>query len=240
MNFLEIKILGTRGEIESSKPYHSNHSGILIDNTILFDIGEKEFLKYNSKYIFITHLHPDHAFFVRKSYKNSIDFCIPVYAPETYKDNFSIKKFKRKMSFNSYSIRPIPTHHSKKVKSTAFLIKNNKHKILYTGDLIWINKEYHNYFNDLDLVITEASFIRKIGMVKRDKETGQIYGHSGVPRLINIFKEFTNNILLTHFGEWFYEDIPKARKILKKFGRQYNVNIIVGYDDLKINIKNLS
>jgi len=41
---MRIKILGTRGEIELSKPQHHNHSGILFDETILCDAGEKNIL----------------------------------------------------------------------------------------------------------------------------------------------------------------------------------------------------
>jgi glyoxylase-like metal-dependent hydrolase (beta-lactamase superfamily II) len=62
---MNIKILGTRGEIKVSAPYHSRHSGVLIDNTLLLDCGEPEFLDYKPQAILITHLHPDHAFFVR-------------------------------------------------------------------------------------------------------------------------------------------------------------------------------
>jgi len=50
------------GEIRKSCPYHSKHPGVLIDEKILLDIGEEEFLKYKPEYVFITHLHPDHAF----------------------------------------------------------------------------------------------------------------------------------------------------------------------------------
>lgn len=62
---MHIKILGSKGEIENSLPYHSKHSGILVDDCLLFDVGEKEFLKPHLKAIIVTHLHPDHAYFVR-------------------------------------------------------------------------------------------------------------------------------------------------------------------------------
>ena len=236
---MQIQILGTRGEIKPSAPYHSHHSGLLIDNKLLFDIGEKTFLQYKPTHIFITHLHPDHAFFVRKKYADSFTFSMPVFAPEKYKNHPEIKISKEKMNINSYSITSIPTHHSKKVQSLSYLIEHDKNRILYTGDLIWINKEYHNLLTNLDLVITEASFIQKNGMVRRDKETGQIYGHAGIPQLIKLFKKFSSSILLTHFGEWFYENIPKARKTLKTLGKKHNINIIVGYDGLQLNITDL-
>lgn len=78
---MKIKILGTRGEIVSSSPYHSHHSGILIDDVLLFDCGESQFLNNKPQYIFITHLHPDHAFFVRHP-STRLDLEMPIFAPE--------------------------------------------------------------------------------------------------------------------------------------------------------------
>ena len=61
---MKLRILGTRGEIKSSAPRHSKHSGVLIDGKLMLDVGEKEFLDLKPGCVFITHLHPDHAFFI--------------------------------------------------------------------------------------------------------------------------------------------------------------------------------
>jgi ribonuclease BN (tRNA processing enzyme) len=85
---MKIKVLGTRGEVKSSAPHHSKKSGILIDNKILIDVGEKEFIGLNPQIIFITHLHPDHAFFIRNESECSINHKITIYAPEEYNNHF--------------------------------------------------------------------------------------------------------------------------------------------------------
>lgn len=220
---MKIKILGTRGEIEPSAPYHSKHSGILIDNKLLFDIGEKNFLKLKPKNIFVTHIHPDHAFFVLEDIQTKI----PIYAPEKHE---KVKLFKKKISVGKYKVTPIPTHHSLKVKSQAYLIETGGKKILYTGDIIWINKEYHRLFKNLDLVITDGSFIRKGGLIKKDKKTGRLFGHSGIPDLVNLFKKFTDRIVFVHFGSWFYKNIKKSKIQINKIASDNNIEIIVGYD----------
>ena len=130
---MKIKILGTRGEIKPSAPYHSKHSGILIDKKLLFDIGEKKFLKENPKTIIITNLHPDHDFFVLKD--ETINTKIPIYAPEKHA-NAHITILSKKKSFGSYCITPIPTIHSLKVKAQAYLIEKNNYM---TGNNISIN-----------------------------------------------------------------------------------------------------
>ncbi|MBI4471907.1 MAG: hypothetical protein HY646_04505 [Acidobacteria bacterium] len=58
---MHLRILGTRGNIDVSSRGHVKHSGILIDGGLLLDCGEKEYLKYRPRWIFITHLHSDHA-----------------------------------------------------------------------------------------------------------------------------------------------------------------------------------
>lgn len=228
---MKIKILGTRGEIKPSAPGHSKKSGALINDELLLDFGEEEFLKYHPKYILITHLHPDHAYFVR--HHEMPNFGIPIYAPEKY-DDLNIHITNEPFSISDYDITPIPTIHSLKVKSNAYLINYKGKRLLYTGDLVWINKEYHSLFGNLDLVITEASFIRNGGMIRR--KNGQLYGHTGIPNLIHVFKNYTNKILFMHFGSWFFEDIEKSKRDFDKLAKENNIEIIVGYDGLELEI----
>jgi len=225
---MKIKVLGTRGEIKVSAPRHFYHSGILVDDKILFDIGEEKFLDYKPKWIFITHFHPDHAFFVTAPDKKA-EIKVPIYSPENLKPEEAVR-------IDGYRIIPLPTIHSKKVKSMAYLIEKSKKRVLYTGDMVWIRKKYHHLFKNLDLVITEASFFRKGGRVGRDKQTGEVYGHTGIPDLINLFKKFTSCILFVHFGSWFYKDIKQSRKKIIELAKENGVKAIVGYDGLEVKI----
>ena len=232
---MKIKVLGTRGEVESSSPNHLKHSGVLVDSEILFDLGEKEFLDYHPHRIFITHLHPDHAFFVTEP----AEIHVPLYAPEAFKESVPIHVLENDKDFDAYRVTPIPVHHSLRVKSLSYLLQKEDARILYTGDMIWIDKAYHPLLGRLDLVITEGSFFRRGGHVNRDKTTGQIYGHTGIPNLIHLFRDFTKNILFVHFGEWFFEDVRGAKQSLRELGRENDVNVIVGYDGLELNLADL-
>jgi glyoxylase-like metal-dependent hydrolase (beta-lactamase superfamily II) len=225
---MRIRILGTRGEIEESAPRHARHSGILIDETLMVDLGEPEFLELGPKAVLITHLHPDHAYFVRAGTERP-PAGIPLFAPETYKD-YGLRLLPATKTIAGYKVRPVPTHHSLKVLSQAYLITRGRTKILYTGDMIWINKEYHPLFEGLDLVITEASYVRKGGLVKMDHETGRIYGHRGLPDLLHLFKDYCRRIVLVHFGAWFYQDIRGARAEIRALGRANGVLAEAGHD----------
>jgi ribonuclease BN (tRNA processing enzyme) len=259
---VNLKILGTRGEVKESAPRHSKHSGVLIDGQILLDLGEKEYLDYRPKAVFITHLHPDHAFFIKETAK--ID--IPIYAPETHK-NAKIDVPHGPISLDAYRITPFPTIHSKKLRSTGYVVEKkggmkrrtgdgkggrknegteegtkvekDDWKLVYTGDLIYINRKYHHLLENADLVITDGSHLRKGGRVFRDKETGQIYGHTGIPDLVNFFKAFTANILFLHFGSWFYEDISESAKRIKELGKERGVQVIAAYDGLELDLSDL-
>ncbi|MBU0530916.1 MAG: MBL fold metallo-hydrolase [Candidatus Uhrbacteria bacterium] len=230
---MKIKILGTRGEVKPSTPYHAHHSGVLIDETLMFDLGEEGFLQEKPKAVFITHLHSDHAFFVTREPKRPI--AVPIYAPEQAK-RLKLSVLRSEKRIGAYRIKPIPTIHSKLVKSQAYLIKKGKQRILYTGDMIRIKKSYHRELKNLDLVITDGSFIRKGGMVRRDKASGEIFGHQGVPDLVRSFSRFTDRILFTHFGSWFYKDMRKARQQMRRLGREHQIKIYVGYDGMELRV----
>ena len=231
---MKVKVLGTRGEIEESSPQHSKHSGILVDN-ILFDIGEEEYLKYDPKIVFITHLHPDHVFFLKEHSEEEVDpekyekvkdliFFSPEIPKGVVEKNWFKLPIKKSIDLEEYIITPIPTIHSKKVKSVGYLIQSGKSKVFYSSDMIWIKKKYHNLLLNLDLVITDGSFIKKGGMIRRDKKTGEIYGHSGIPNLYDLFSKLgAKKIVFTHFGSWMMHNPKEGEEKIKKLGENVEV-----------------
>jgi ribonuclease BN (tRNA processing enzyme) len=232
---MNLKILGTRGEIEPSARYHSNHSGVLLDNCILLDCGEKKFLEHHPDYVLITHLHPDHAFFVRDP-QQRFDIDATIYGPEPFHGNVTVEPLNQPITLGSYWVTPIPTIHSHRVASQAYLIEKNNQKVLYTGDMIWIEKKYHPLLENLNLVITEASFIHKGGFIKKYPISGKLFGHAGIPNLIHFFQPFTQHLVLVHFGSWFYRDIKTARQQIKTLAKQHSIDITVGYEGLEISV----
>jgi len=229
---MHLKILGTRGEVKPSSPDHAKHSGLLVNNTLLLDLGEKEFLSYSPQSIFITHLHPDHAFFV--IHPSSVAY--PVYAPEPGPQVSFVVPAESTIRLDSMIVTAIPTHHSKKVKSSAYLVSDEGARILYTGDMVWIDKKYHHLFDKLDMVITDGSYIRKGGLIIKDSETGLLYGHTGIPDLIHLFRSFTSGIMFVHFGSWFYRDIESAGQKIAQLGKLNEVKAFAAFDGMEIDI----
>jgi ribonuclease BN (tRNA processing enzyme) len=228
--WMHVEILGTRGEIEEYAPWHRRHSGVLIDRRLLLDLGEKEYLDLHPELVAITHLHPDHAFFVTQEGQINI----PVYAPEEYHNRVQVTVLPEQLTTGEYTLRPLPTHHSKLVRSTALVVHDPSRAICYTGDIIWLNKEYHQFLEGLDLVITDGSYIRKGGMVRKDPNTGRLYGHNGIPDLIRLFSAFTNRILFVHFGSWFFKDIAESREKIRALGEEFGVKAAATRDGEEI------
>jgi glyoxylase-like metal-dependent hydrolase (beta-lactamase superfamily II) len=138
---MKLKILGTIGNIPIKIPGHEKHSGVLINNELLVDIGEEEYLEYKPKFIIISHLHPDHAFFVtgRKILKTGI----PVFAPEpsVYAPQIQVIE-EKEFQLKEFKIIPVPAIHSLKVKSYGYIIESNGKRIFYTGDVAAIENQY--------------------------------------------------------------------------------------------------
>lgn len=222
---MEVKILGTRAHIEEMQPHHQRHTGILIDKKILLDLGEKQFLEEKPKYIFITHLHPDHAYF---EFSGSVfpSLRFKIFAPEKHPKVNSIRIVRpfETLSIPGYNITAIPVIHSLKVKSFAYLIETKKRRILFTGDVGWIEKHAREKLGKIDLVITEGSYMRKGGMLRRDKKSGNIFGHTGIPDLVKMFEPVCNHMVIIHLGKWFMEDVKTGIKKIKALS---NKNLVV-------------
>lgn len=233
---MRIKVLGSKGEIEETCRYHRLQSGLLIDNELLLDIGEKKYLEFSPKWIVITHFHPDHAYFVRKGKEEIPKTEAFIYGPESYSalPDLKVKILDRPVKLGKFEIIPLPTHHSKRLKSQAYIVKKGKTSFLYTGDLVWIDKVFHPLFHGVDLIITEASFVRKGGMVQKDLQTGALFGHNGLPNLLRMFAPHCNKVLLVHFGSWFFKNIKESRKKIRELAKENGVEILVGYDGMEI------
>jgi glyoxylase-like metal-dependent hydrolase (beta-lactamase superfamily II) len=74
---MRLRFLGTRGNIVPTAPGYARHSGILVDARILLDLGEAAYLRYRPQQIFISHLHPDHAAFMRNEVVTDAEIYLP-------------------------------------------------------------------------------------------------------------------------------------------------------------------
>jgi ribonuclease BN (tRNA processing enzyme) len=227
---LQLTILGTRGNIESSAPAYSRHSGILVNGLILLDVGEKDYLSRRPRYIFITHLHSDHAAIAASDVSTDTE----IYAPESAPGLPMCRIVSEPVQVDGYTVTPIPTIHSQRVKSVGYVVERNGERFLYSSDLVEIKPRFHHLLKRLDLVITDGSFMRSKGLIRRDAKTGRAIGHNGIPDLVRFFSRYTNNIVITHFGTWFFKDIAQSRQKIESLGD--GVRVIAAHDGIQLTV----
>jgi len=220
---MKIKILGTRANIEAKQSGHVKYTGILIDNKIMIDLGEENYLKLNPKYIFITHLHPDHAFFEYSNKNFNSKKAIHIYAPQPHKKikHLNIINENDIIRAGDHTVIPVPVIHSIKVRSLGYIVEKKGKRIFFSGDVAWIEKKYRNKLKNLDLVITEGSYLRKGGMIRKDQKSGNIFGHNGIPDLVKMFAPFTTHIIIIHLGTWFMKNVKRGKEVIKSFGNKH-------------------
>lgn len=209
---MKIEFLGTRGKIKPSAPRYENHTGILIDDQLLFDVGEPEFLELPHQLIFFTHYHPDHAFFI--SAEVPFEVSTPHYGPEVHPMLPDVIIFDSELKWGEYRITSFPVIHARNLRSLGYVVESNGKRVMLTGDVAWIEKGVIDKLPLMDLVCTEATFINKGGRINR--KDGKIYGHTGVPDLIRILSRVTNRIAFAHYGEWFFSSYPKGPQMIKE------------------------
>ena len=207
---MRIEILGTRGHIEPWAPGHMLHSGVLV-NDILFDLGERIYLDREPNAIFLTHLHADHAFFTEDEFG---PLPAPTYAPQRWDEHPEVQMIRSSREADGLTVTAVPTVHSVSYRSNAYLIDDGCSRIMYTGDLVSIQRRYRDRLPEMDLVITDGSFIREGGLVRRD-ERGRPHGHTGIPNLVRFFSTFTPRIVFTHFGSWFFRDVDDSVRTIE-------------------------
>ncbi|RLI25849.1 hypothetical protein DRO58_06005 [Candidatus Bathyarchaeota archaeon] len=119
------------------------------------------------------------------------------------------------------------------MKSQAYLVERGAERLLYTGEMIWNEKKYREPLKELGLVVTDGSYYRKGGLVRKDKETGRLYGHNGVKNLVRLFREYTDHIVFTHLGSWFYRDIEASKQKIVELGSE-DLLVEAAYDGMTL------
>jgi hypothetical protein len=104
----------------------------------------------------------------------------------------------------------------------------------YSSDMVAIERRYHRRLRRLALVITEGSYIRRGGLVRVHQASGQRFGHTGILDLVEFFRPFTRDIVIAHFGSWFYRNIGESIRKIESLGN--GVRVAAAHDGLIIDI----
>lgn len=242
---MKITFLGTRGYIKIKNKKHKMHTSTLFifnKTKLLIDCGQSwkgKLKKINPDYIIITHAHPDHAFALEEG-----SFC-PVYATkDTWKliKGFPIKQQykkilpkRKKIIINDFEITAYPVIHSIKAPAVGLKIKTKKTTFFYVPDVAWITNR-KTALKNIDLYIGDGACVKK-SLIRRHKETNQIFGHASVFQQISwCNKENIKQMIITHCGTEIVKAEKTKSKIMIDHAKEKNIKLKIAYDNMKITL----
>ena len=129
---------------------------------------------------------------------------------------------------------PTIVHYAALLRVLRYLRSTITRSLFYSSDMVAIAPQYRRRLRHLDMVITEGSYMRKGGLVRIDRASGERYGHTGIPDLVQFFRPLTSQIVITHFGSWFYKDIAGSIRKIEALGN--GVRVVAAYDGLTMDV----
>ncbi len=233
---MQIRFLGTRGEIEESSKKHKYHSSLLLEYKgfkLLIDHGmiSLPLKKVRPDAILITHAHPDHFKWLKKDedFNNKIYVTNETKKAAKFMKNFQVIKKDKWFKIGNFKIMAYNVIHSLRAPAVGFKIKADK-IIAYNPDLIApVN---HAVLRNVDIYIGDGSSFRS-NLVRRSKTLpSKLFGHARMSTQVNwCLKYGIKKAIFTHFGK---EAIRLGDKELKKKLEQEGINILIAYDGLRM------
>ena len=232
---VQLRFLGTRGEIEGKTLRHQRDSSLLLtadSDKLLIDFGEnhKETLsQIKPNWILLTHAHPDHAF----GLKEGTD--IPVWMSgesEKALADFPIKNkqiFKDKAPFKlgSFTVTAYPVAHSTKAPDHGFRIEVGNHVIAYFPDQLEI-KDENEALSGVEIYIGDGAHIYRD--IRRFSE-GKPIGHASMMKQTKMAQQHgVKQIYFTHLGEQPLREGKDLDEITEGFGAK------IAYDDMTLKL----
>ncbi|MCI0382290.1 MAG: MBL fold metallo-hydrolase [Chlamydiae bacterium] len=241
---MKITFLGTRGEIKPKTRRHSMHAATLFSHggkKIMIDCGdgwERRLKKIKPDFILLTHAHPDHAYGLKKK-----GAACPVFATaKTWKiiHFFPIEKrktIKERSPFILGGIRfeAFPVLHSIRCPAVGFRITSKEVKLFYVPDVAWI-PNLSEAFDDIDFYIGDGATLYR-PMIRKVKGRDEIFGHATIRQQLTwCHKEAVPKMIITHCGSDLVAREKRSTKILAKYGREREVEVVIAYDGMEFNI----
>jgi len=240
---MKLVFLGTRGEIERWNKYHTKQTGMILvyrRQKYLFDCGRGiDINRVKPDYVIVTHGHPDHS-------RGLQEFTGIIHTHRKcdfkHKGTFKYLKLRTRNKVGNLWITPIPVSHSIRYPTCGYIIETKRMKIAFFPDVLSIRPEDRKHLSDADFYVGDGAFIvDKPGRVRRDKETGKVWGHATIIDQIKwCKKQGVKRAIITHLGTWaITAGEEKVREKMRELSKQYDIKVRAAYDGLSIDLTEL-
>jgi phosphoribosyl 1,2-cyclic phosphodiesterase len=237
---MELKFLGTRGEIEARTRRHRMHTSLLVSHRggrVMIDCGLDwlgKLKRVDPSAIVLTHAHPDHAWGLKRGAR------CPVYAPEkTWQElrHYPIKKRRlikerTPTKICGITFEAFPVEHSILSPAVGYRVSAGCARIFYAPDLIFIH-ERGAALNGVQIYIGDGATVTRSFIRKRGKA---LIGHSPVrTQLTWCEKEGVAKAIITHCGsEIVTGDEREMSAKLRAIAVERHVEVRIAYDGMKV------
>jgi len=237
---MELKFLGTRGEIEARMRRHRMHTSLLISHRgarVMIDCGLDwlgKLKRVDPSAIVLTHAHPDHAWGLKRGAR------CPVYAPEkTWQElrHYPIKerrliKERTPTKICGITFEAFSVEHSILSPAVGYRVSAGCARIFYAPDLIFIH-ERGAALNGVQIYIGDGATVTRSFIRKRGKA---LIGHSPVrTQLTWCEKEGVPKAIITHCGsEIVTGDEREMSAKLRAIAVERHVEVRIAYDGMKV------
>src|SRR5438034_1087533 len=239
---MELKFVGTRGEIDVRTRRHRMHTSLLVSYRrakVMIDCGLDwlgKFQRLHPAAIVLTHAHPDHAW----GLKNGAP--CPVYAPQktwhTLKhcDIQDRHLIKERMPTKIYGItfEAFPVEHSILAPAVAYRVSAGRACIFFAPDLVFI-RDRAAALKGVQIYIGDGATLTRPFIRKRGKT---LIGHAPVrTQLMWCAKEDVPRAIISHCGsEIVTTDKRKLRAKLRAMAGKRGVETRIAHDGMKVKL----
>jgi phosphoribosyl 1,2-cyclic phosphodiesterase len=239
---MELKFLGTRGEIERRTRRHRMHTSLLVayrTANVMIDCGLDwlgKLKRVDPSAIMLTHAHPDHAWGLRNGAP------CPVYAPEkTWQEllHYPIKerrliKERTPTKICGITFEAFPVEHSILSPTVGYRVSAGRTRIFYAPDLIFIH-DRKAALNGVQLYIGDGATVTRPFIRKRGRA---LIGHAPVrTQLTWCEKEGVPRAIITHCGsEIVGGDEREISAKLRVIAAERGVEVRIAYDGMKVTL----
>jgi len=241
---VKLVFLGTRGYIEPESRRHRLHTATLVvyrGRRVLIDCGETwtgRLGDVRPHAIVLTHAHPDHAFGLEAGVPCPVHATAETWEriaervrpPEARRRRLAPRRARH---IEGIRFEAFPVVHSVRAPAVGYRVTAGRVAIFYVPDVVWIH-DRAEAFRGIRLYVGDGATLTR-NMVRRHRETGELFGHATIRRQIGwCAEEGVPHMIVTHCGSDIVAgDERRVGARIRRLARERGVTVEIAHDGME-------